>query len=59
MPITLADVERARSVTAPHLHRTPMLTSRTYEPITQNGQPVNVEYDFYVQLKLPVRGGVQ
>src|SRR5437764_12166351 len=29
MPISLADVERARSVTAPHLHRTPMLTSRT------------------------------
>jgi threonine dehydratase len=29
MPITLADVERARSVTAPHLHRTPLLTSRT------------------------------
>ena len=29
MPITLADVERARVITAPHLHRTPMLTSRT------------------------------
>ena len=29
MPITLADVERARAITAPHLHRTPMLTSRT------------------------------
>ena len=29
MPITLADVERARSITAPHLHRTPLLTSRT------------------------------
>ena len=29
MPITLADVERARVITAPHLHRTPLLTSRT------------------------------
>src|SRR2546428_12664999 len=29
MPITLKDVERARSVTAPHVHRTPLLTSRT------------------------------
>src|SRR5437764_7206471 len=29
MPISLADVERARVITAPHLHRTPMLTSRT------------------------------
>jgi threonine dehydratase len=29
MPITLADVERAREVTASHLHHTPMLTSRT------------------------------
>ncbi|TMB61295.1 MAG: pyridoxal-phosphate dependent enzyme [Chloroflexi bacterium] len=29
MPITLTDVERARVITAPHLHRTPMLTSRT------------------------------
>ncbi|HUQ41474.1 MAG TPA: pyridoxal-phosphate dependent enzyme [Candidatus Limnocylindrales bacterium] len=29
MTITLADVERARTMTAPHLHRTPMLTSRT------------------------------
>ncbi|HZP95892.1 MAG TPA: pyridoxal-phosphate dependent enzyme [Candidatus Limnocylindria bacterium] len=27
--ISLADVERARALTAPHLHRTPMLTSRT------------------------------
>ncbi|MDQ2951153.1 MAG: pyridoxal-phosphate dependent enzyme [Chloroflexota bacterium] len=29
MDISLADVERARSIGAPHLHRTPMLTSRT------------------------------
>ena len=29
MPITLADVERARAISMPHLHRTPMLTSRT------------------------------
>ena len=29
MPITLADIERARGVSMPHLHRTPMLTSRT------------------------------
>jgi threonine dehydratase len=29
MPISLADVERAREGTASHLHRTPMLTSRT------------------------------
>ncbi len=28
MPITLADIERARAVGAPHLQRTPMLTSR-------------------------------
>jgi threonine dehydratase len=27
--ISLSDVERARTITAPHLHRTPMLTSRT------------------------------
>ena len=27
--IPIADVERARSTTAPHLHRTPVLTSRT------------------------------
>ncbi|HEY6960239.1 MAG TPA: pyridoxal-phosphate dependent enzyme [Candidatus Limnocylindria bacterium] len=27
--IPLADVERARQITAPHLHRTPVLTSRT------------------------------
>ena len=27
--ISLSDVERARHVTAPHLHRTPVLTSRT------------------------------
>jgi threonine dehydratase len=29
MAISLSDIERAREVTAPHLHRTPMLTSRT------------------------------
>lgn len=29
MDISLSDVERARSIGAPHLHRTPMLTSRT------------------------------
>ncbi len=29
MTISLSDVERARAITAPHLHRTPMLTSRT------------------------------
>lgn len=29
MTISLADIERAREMTAPHLHRTPMLTSRT------------------------------
>ncbi len=29
MTISIADIERARAVTAPHLHRTPMLTSRT------------------------------
>ncbi len=29
MTISLADVERARGMTAPHVHRTPMLTSRT------------------------------
>jgi threonine dehydratase len=27
--ISLSEVERARTITAPHLHRTPMLTSRT------------------------------
>jgi len=27
--ISLSDIERARSLTAKHLHRTPMLTSRT------------------------------
>ena len=29
MVISLSDIERARSITAKHLHRTPMLTSRT------------------------------
>jgi threonine dehydratase len=29
MAISLSDIERAREITAPHLHRTPMLTSRT------------------------------
>ena len=29
MTISLSEVERARAITAPHLHRTPMLTSRT------------------------------
>lgn len=29
MTISLADIERARAITTPHLHRTPMLTSRT------------------------------
>ena len=29
MTISLSDIERARSITAKHLHRTPMLTSRT------------------------------
>ncbi len=29
MTISLTDIERARAMTAPHLHRTPMLTSRT------------------------------
>ncbi len=29
MTITLSDIERARSITAKHLHRTPLLTSRT------------------------------
>ena len=29
MTISLSEVERARALTAPHLHRTPMLTSRT------------------------------
>lgn len=29
MTISLSDVERAREITAPHLHRTPVLTSRT------------------------------
>ena len=29
MTISLADVERARAITAPHLHRTPLLSSRT------------------------------
>lgn len=27
--VTLADIERARAVVAPHIHRTPLLTSRT------------------------------
>ena len=29
MTIALSEIERARTITAPHLHRTPMLTSRT------------------------------
>ncbi len=29
MTISLSDIERARSITAKHLHRTPLLTSRT------------------------------
>jgi threonine dehydratase len=29
MPIEITEIERARELTAPHLHRTPMLTSRT------------------------------
>ncbi len=29
MAISLSDIERARTITAKHLHRTPMLTSRT------------------------------